>query len=114
MVYVDENGQVLESVDLTLGYLEDAEWTEHPEIPQRVHYEYEALRGGGRLQRAVVDTPYTPAWREVTKQRYVPYTDEELALMRKADHAARLESLESETAEQRSALEALMGGVADA
>lgn len=113
MVYIDENGNQLESIDLTKGYLEDAQWVDHPAVNEVGHYEYEKLKNGGRLQKYVIDTQYQPAWREVTAQRYIPYTEEELALNAKADHAARLEALEVSTAEQREALDALIGGVAD-
>lgn len=96
MVYIDENGNVLESVDLNLGHLEDAEWIDHPEIEQTGHYEYEKLNeNGGQIQKYIIDTPWQPAYREVTKQRYILYTEEELASMAKANYAQRLEDLES-------------------
>lgn len=114
MVYVDEIGAVLESVDLSKGYLEDAEWVDHPEVPEVAHFEYEELKGGGRLQKHVVDTPYQPAWREVTKQRYIPYTEEELEAMKGVDYGAQIESLRVEVNENRAALEAIVGGVVNA
>lgn len=112
MVYIDENGALLESVDLTIGYLEDVEWVDHPETPQKGHYEYDELPGGGRLQRYVEEVPYAPAYREVTIQRYIPYSEEELAAMNR-NYGAQIEELNATVAEQKAALEAIIGGVAD-
>ena len=81
MVYIDETGAVLSSVDLKKGFLVDEEWIDYPEVPQEGHYEYEALSGGGRLQRWVVDVPYAPAHREVTVMKYIAYTEAELAAL---------------------------------
>lgn len=114
MVYIDENGAVLETVDLSKGYLVDAGWVDHPAVPQKGHFEYEALPGGGRLQRYVVDTPYQPAYREVTTQKYILYTEEELAVIARGGHGARLDALEAKTKEHEDALGALIGGVEDA
>lgn len=107
MVIVDEAGNVLESVDLSLGRLEDAEWETHPEVPERGHYEYKRLATGSTVQDYVIDTPKQAAWREVVKQKYVPYTDEELALMKKSDHGGRLDALEAKAQEAEKA-EALL------
>ncbi|MBQ7887337.1 MAG: hypothetical protein IJ313_10645 [Clostridia bacterium] len=114
MVYIDENGAVLESVDLTKGRLEDAEWIDHPATAQQGHFEYDVMPGGGRVQRYVVDVPFAPARREVTAQRYIPYTRDELAVIAQSDHDARLRALEEASAEQGAALAAMIGGVADA
>lgn len=115
MVYIDETGAVLGSVDLKKGYLEDVEWIDHPEVPQEGHYEYEALEGGGRLQRYVVDVPYQSAYREVTVQKYIPYTQEELDVLARGDgYGVRIGALEARTAEHDDALNALIGGAADA
>lgn len=75
MVYIDETGAQIESYDLTKGYLEDAEWIDHPAVKQAGHYEY----GKNDVQRYVIDTPARAARREVTVRRFVRYTDEELA-----------------------------------
>ena len=107
MVIVDEAGNVLESVDLSLGRLEDAEWDTHPEVPEKGHYEYKRLATGATVQDYVIDTPKQAAWREVVKQKYVPYTDEELALMKKSDYGGRLEALEAKAQEAEKA-EALL------
>ena len=95
MKYIDEQGKPLESVDLKLGYLEDAEWVDHQEVQEVGHYEYEPLDGGGQLQRYVVTTPYQAAWREVTVQRYIRYTPEDLEAIAAGDYAARLSALEA-------------------
>ena len=115
MVYIDETGAVLDSVDLKKGYLVDEEWIDHPEVKREGHYEYEDLPGGGRLQRYVVDTPYQPGYREVTVQRYILYTEEELEILNKSDgYGLRIDALEAKTNEHEDALNALIGGVADA
>ena len=106
MVIVDEAGNVLESVDLSLGHLEDAEWKTHPEVPERGHYEYKRLETGATVQEYVIDTPKQATWREVVKQKYIPYTDDEMALMAKANHDGRLAALEekAQSAEKAEAL----------
>ena len=77
MKIIDENGAAIENPDLTLGYLvDDTEPVEHP----------------------VIDVPGVPAqaaWTEqVPVQRYIRYTEEELAAREKerqqAEGAARL------------------------
>lgn len=123
MVYIDETGAVLDSVDLKTGYLVDEEWIDHPEVEEVGHYEYEEI--GRReyedetvvshLQRYVVDVPYSPAYREVTVQRYIPYTQEELEILgREEGYGVRINALEAKTTEHDDALNALIGGVADA
>lgn len=95
MEYIDESGQPIESLDLTLGYLEDAEWIDHEAIPETFHFEYTQLEGGGEEQVYVLDTPYVPAWREVTVQRYIRYTQEELEALQKLNYGARCDALEA-------------------
>ena len=89
MTYFDENGNQIESYDLKLGYLVDYEWIDHPAVAQSGHYEY-----NGVTQTFVVDVPAAPAWREVTAQKYVLYTEAELAHMAKLDYATRIDNLE--------------------
>ena len=88
MKIIDETGAVIESPDLTLGYLtDDTEEVTHPAVEgveELFHYETVAeYPGGGRDVRRVVDVPGVPgreAWTEqVPIQRYVRYTAEELA-----------------------------------
>lgn len=114
MVYIDENGEVLESVDLSLGRLEDVEVAEYPEIKEVGHYEYDDLEGGGRLQRYVIDVPYRPPRSEVVKQRYIPYTAEELEAIAKRDYGARLNVLEEQTQAHGEMLTAIEEGIANA
>lgn len=94
MVYVDENGKILDSVDLTLGYLVDEEWEDHPQQQQEGHYEYEDNEAGCRTMTFVVDKEAKSAWREVTVQKYVLYTEDELVLVQKADYGKRLDEIE--------------------
>lgn len=88
MKILDENGAVVESPDLTLGYLvDDTEPVEHPAVEgveEVSHYETAAeYPNGGRDVRKVIDVPGVPAqaaWIEqVPVQRYIRYTAEELA-----------------------------------
>ena len=111
MEYIDESGQPIESPDLTLGYLEDAEWIDHEAIPEKYHFEYELIGDPpetpedpeepapqdtrGQLQKYIVDSPYVPAWREVTVQRYIRYTQEEMEALQKLNYGARCDALEA-------------------
>ena len=88
MKIFDETGAVIESPDLTLGYLiSGTEPVEHPAVaavPETSHYETVAeYPGGGRDVRRVIDVPGVPgreAWTEqVPVQKYLRYTAEELA-----------------------------------
>ena len=88
MKILDETGAVIESPDLTLGYLiSGTEPVEHPAVaavPETSHYETVAeYPGGGRDVRRVIDVPGVPgreAWTEqVPVQKYLRYTVEELA-----------------------------------
>ena len=88
MKIIDENGAVVESPDLTLGYLmDDTEPVEHPAVKgveEVSHYETVAeYPNGGRDVRKVIDVPGVPAqaaWTEqMPVQRYIRYTAEELA-----------------------------------
>ena len=88
MKIIDENGAVVENPDLTLGYLvDDTEPVEHPSVEgvdEVSHYETVAeYPNGGRDVRKVIDVPGVPAqaaWTEqMPVQRYIRYTEEELA-----------------------------------
>ena len=88
MKILDETGAVVESPDLTLGYLvDDTEPVEHPAVEgveEVSHYETVAeYPNGGRDVRKVVDRPGVQAqeaWTEqVPVQKYIRYTAEELA-----------------------------------
>lgn len=103
MKILDETGAVIESPDLTLGYLiSGTEPVEHPAVvavPETSHYETVAeYPGGGRDVRRVIDVPGVPgreAWTEqVPVQKYLRYTAEELAAQeeerKKAEEQANL------------------------
>lgn len=94
MRILDLNGMELENPDLSLGYLqEDNILIAHHEAVEAVeeqwHYETIAeYPNGGKDVKRVVDVPGVEAkdaWDEYeTIQRYVPYTEEELAAMEEA------------------------------
>ena len=91
MKIFDSNNVELESPNLSLGYLtEDKILIAHHEAVEAVeeqwHYETVAeYPNGGKDVAKVIDTPGAEAkdaWDEYeTIQRYVPYTEEELAAM---------------------------------
>ena len=92
MKILDETGAAIETPDLTLGYLvDDTEPVEHPAVEgvaEVSHYEtVTEYPGGGRDVRKVIDVPGVPAqaaWTEqVPVQRYIRYTEEELAAREK-------------------------------
>ena len=93
MKIIDETGAIIENPDLTLGYLVgDTEPLEHPAaegVEEVSHYETVAeYPNGGKDVRKIIDTPGVPAkvaWTEqVSIQRYVLYTAEELATQEEA------------------------------
>lgn len=88
MKIIDETGTIIENPDLTLGHLVgDTEPLEHPAVEgveEVSHYETVAeYPNGGKDVRKVIDVPGVPAkaaWTEqVPIQRYIRYTEEELA-----------------------------------
>ena len=92
MKIIDENGAAIENPDLTLGYLVGGtEPVEHPAVEgveEVSHYEtVTEYPGGGRDVRKVIDVPGVTAqaaWTEqVPVQRYIRYTEEELAAREK-------------------------------
>ena len=93
MKIIDENGAAIETPDLTLGHLVGGtEPVEHPAVEgveEVSHYEtVTEYPGGGRDVRKVIDVPGVPAqaaWTEqVPVQRYIRYTEEELAAQEQA------------------------------
>lgn len=93
MKIIDETGAVIENPDLTLGYLVDeTEPVEHPAVEgveEVSHYETVAeYPNGGKDVRKVIDVPGVPAqaaWTEqMPVQRYIRYTEEELAAREEA------------------------------
>ena len=88
MKIIDENGAVVESPDLTLGYLTTStEEITHPAVEgveEQWHWEtVTEYPNGGKDVQKVIDVPGVPAqaaWTEqVPVQRYIRYTEEELA-----------------------------------
>ena len=103
MKILDETGAVVENPDLTLGYLtDDTEEVTHPAVEgveEQWHWEtVTEYPNGGKDVQKVIDVPGVPAqaaWTEqVPVQRYIRYTEEELAAREKerqqAEEAARL------------------------
>lgn len=94
MRILDSNNVEIENPDLSLGYLtEDKILIAHHEAVEAVeeqwHYETVAeYPNGGRDVAKVIDAPGVEAkdaWDEYeTIQRYIPYTEEELAAMEEA------------------------------
>ena len=93
MKILDETGAVVENPDLTLGYLTTStEEVTHPAVEgveEVSHYEtVTEYPGGGRDVRKVIDVPGVTAqaaWTEqVPVQRYIRYTEEELAAQEQA------------------------------
>jgi len=88
MKIIDETGAVIENPDLTLGYLTaDTEEVTHPAVEgveEQWHWEtVTEYPNGGRDVQKIIDVPGVPAqaaWTEqVPVQRYIRYTEEELA-----------------------------------
>ena len=93
MKIIDETGAIMETPDLTLGYLtDDTQPLEHPAqeaVAEVAHYETVAeYPSGGRDVQRVVDVPGVPARPAWTEQlpikRYIRYTAEELAAQEEA------------------------------
>ena len=88
MKIIDETGAVIESPDLTLGYLtDDTEEITHPAVEgveELFHYETVAeYPNGGKDVQKIVDRPGVQAQEEwvekVPIRKYIRYTAEELA-----------------------------------
>lgn len=111
MKILDENGIEIESPDLTLGYLKDETiFVKHHKAIEAVeevwHYETVAeYPSGGKDVKKVVDVPGVEAqeaWDEYEDiQRYILYTEEELAAMEEERNKPTVEEL----------LNILLGGV---
>ena len=88
MKILDETGAVVENPDLTLGYLTTStEEITHPAVEgveEQWHWEtVTEYPNGGKDVQKIIDVPGVPAqaaWTEqVPVQRYIRYTEEELA-----------------------------------
>ena len=103
MKIIDETGAVVENPDLTLGYLTaSTEEITHPAVEgveEQWHWEtVTEYPNGGKDVQKIVDRPGVKAQEEwveqVPVQRYIRYTEEELAAREKerqqAEEAARL------------------------
>ena len=67
MIYIDENGNNIDNYDLTIGYLVDHEWVDHPAVAQSGHYEkailqkqYRILKKTASLLNKSVAPPSSP------------------------------------------------------
>lgn len=120
MRILDTNGIELENPDLTLGYLtEDKVLFAHHEaveaMEEQWHYETIAeYPNGGKDVAKVVDVPGVEAkdaWDEYeTIQRYIPYTDEELA---EIEAQKSRPTVEDRVAELEEALTMILSGVTE-
>ena len=93
MKIIDETGAVVENPDLTLGYLTDStEEITHPAgegVEEQWHWEtVTEYPNGGKDVQKVVDRPGVQAQEEwvekVPIQKYIRYTEEELAAQEEA------------------------------
>lgn len=137
MQIIDEHGSPIENPDLTKGYLKQETQTIHHDAVEAVeevsHYETETLPDGtpaiyydadgrekGRDVRKVVDVPGVAAQEaydeEVEVQRYILYTEEELAeqaaAREKAEQQAKLPNTETRLAALESAMRDLLAAYA--
>ena len=110
MEVYDQNGNLIENPDLTIGRLEERTRTVHHDAVEGVtevwHYETVAeYPNGGKDVRKIIDVPGVTAQaaydEEVPYQVYIPYTAEELADMQEAQNQP------SETELMRQRIEAL-------
>ena len=120
MRIIDMNGSEIFTPDLTKGRLAQEQiFVKHHEAVEAVeeqwHYETVAeYPNGGKDVEKVIDVPGVDAqeaWDEYeTVQRFIPYTEEELAQM---EAARNQPTLEEQVAELREALELLLSGATE-
>lgn len=120
MRIIDMNGNEITNADLSKGRLELEElFVKHHEAVEAVeeqwHYETVAeYPNGGKDVEKVIDVPGVDAqeaWDEYeTVQRFIPYTEEELAQM---EAARNQPTLEEQVAELCEALELLLSGATE-
>ena len=96
MTIYDESGKVLETPDLSIGWVEQKRRlvASHPAAEAVTHLE--VMPGTTGLRRIVVDAPARAAWDEYEDYGvYHLYTDEELAAMTAPSAEQRLEAAEA-------------------
>ena len=111
MEIYNENMELIENPDLSLGYLKPSTRTEHheavPGVKEQWHYETIAeYPNGGKDIKQVIDVPGVEAkeaWdEEIPIQIYIPYTQEELDRMEeernKPTQEERIRQLEEQNA----------------
>lgn len=76
-IYNEEKTQILENVDLKLGYLRDDRLIISEEQKEEFHYEEKYYDNGGVAKYRIVDKPYKSAEYEDI-QVYILYTEKEL------------------------------------
>lgn len=125
MEIYNENMEMIENPDLSLGYLKDSTRTEHHEAVEGVQekWHYEVIReypNGGKDIQKVIDVKGVQAkaaWdEEIPIQIYIPYTQEELEAMEaernkptQEDRIQLLEQRNAELSEQLAAAKILLG-----
>lgn len=126
MKIIDETGvELTEAPDLSLGRLIDDVETVHHEaiagVKQVSHFvPIEHLANGSTIVEEVIDVPGVdpqPAWKEtVPIQRYIRYTEDELAeqasAREKAEQQAKLPNTETRLAALESAMRDLLAAYA--
>ena len=76
-IYNEEKTQVLENIDLELGYIQADRLLIADEQQEQFHYEEKHYDNGGVAKYKVIDKPYKPAEYEDI-QVYILYTQKEL------------------------------------
>ena len=105
MEIYDENGNLIENPDLSLGRLETRTRTVHHDAVQKVeevsHYEVVAeYANGGKDVRRVIDIPGVQAQdaydETIEYQVYIPYTEEEIEQMNQPEGPSDVELLQAQ------------------
>ena len=114
MKVIDQNGEVLNEPDLSLGCLVPdklliAHHPQQPEVREQSHTEVlKTYANGGKDLIRVVDVPFSPAkdaWDEYEDvMRYLPYTPQELEERNKP---SEMEVLKQENKKLRAQIDAL-------
>lgn len=120
-IYDEALENELETVDLEKGYLKIAQRLvqHHPEQQREIHYEVmegtvtEDFPNG--LRQEIVDKEYSAAWDEYEDvQRFIPYTEAELAEMAKKKAAEEAKRAEQEAAMKKATEEAAKAAIEQA